>query len=323
MDAKNDLFLVIAIVVILGIAWAFTGGPQRIISRQGPFLKPPEPLGTGEAYGRRVFFRDSSDSSSSPPADERSIKREIERAQEELERVQEELENIQKYGTASQYEESVTIAKRTSGPKAEDPNDEYILLTASRNNSDNILITGWQLESLVTKKRVTIGGGAPLFRSGIINSEPAIFLAPREEAVISTGRSPVGASFRINKCTGYFEQFQDFSPRLSLSCPSATDEFDQFAIPITDSICEDIVRSIRRCEMRTKALPIGSSSECSDFISRTLNYAGCVERHRNDTDFFGDEWRIFLGHDEELWRNQREIIRLLDREGKTVDVFSY
>lgn len=37
--------------VILWFIWFFTGGPERYEARQGPFLKPPAPLDTGESYG--------------------------------------------------------------------------------------------------------------------------------------------------------------------------------------------------------------------------------------------------------------------------------
>lgn len=326
MQARNDLLLIIAIVVILGIVWAVTGGPQRLISRQGPFLRPPAPLGSGEAYGRGIFFREPSGTDSgSIPTDERSIEREIKRAQEELNRIQEELQEAKRREDASAYEGKVVIEKRTTGPKAKTPEEEYVVLSASRRNDESVLITGWKLESLVTKKRITIGGATSLYISGIVNSEPAVHLAAGEEAFISTGRSPVGASFRVNKCTGYFEQFQDFTPRLRRECPTPKDEIaaSSIAFTPTNSSCFDLVERMQRCIMSTSAFPIGTSNECSNFITETINYTGCVREHRDDTGFSGNEWRMFLGRSEELWKEKREIIQLLDREGKIVDTFTY
>jgi hypothetical protein len=63
---------------------------------------------------------------------------------------------------------------------------------------------------------------------------------------------------------------------------------------------------------------------CKDFVETYLNYNGCVDTHRSDADFNGSVWHIWLGRDDEpLWRDQHEVVELLDRDGKTVDAFSY
>lgn len=52
IDAFSDLKWLAAIVVIIWVVWAFTGGPSRYEATQGIFLKPPAPLSTGETYGQ-------------------------------------------------------------------------------------------------------------------------------------------------------------------------------------------------------------------------------------------------------------------------------
>lgn len=317
MGAKGDLILVILIVLGLGIAWLFTGGPERA-REEGAFIDQPDPLGSGETYGKFRFLPFISGDRPS------SIEGEVNKVQDGLESVSDELEDAKASGEFSKYEDKIVIEKRGAGPKGDSPEEEYVIISASRRNNEKISITGWQLESMISKKKVTIGGATPLFISGVINSEPTISLSPREEVVISTGRSPIGASFRTNKCTGYFEQHQDFKPALKKSCPSPKDEFDSFAnIPVTDDICEDFVDGISKCKMPLDAFPLGMSNQCSEFIGANINYTGCVKNHRNDLDFFGSEWRVFLGRSEELWREKRETIRLLDSEGKVVDTFTY
>jgi hypothetical protein len=203
--------------------------------------------------------------------------------------------------------------------------EEYITLSASRRNTENISITDWKLESMISKKQVSIGGAVEIYRSGLVNPEPDLQLAPGESVIISTGLSPIGASFKINKCSGYLEQFQDFYPKLSKKCPYPDDEFEEIvsSIPVADLVCEDFVDSISRCEMELSAFPIGVSNQCAEFVSDTINYTGCVNNHKNDLDFFTKEWRVFLGRSSELWRAKRETVRLIDSSGKVVDTYTY
>lgn len=321
MGAKEDLILVIFIIIGLGVVWLFTGGPERERANPGAFLKPPAPLGSGETYGGFLFnlprvgintgTRDQSDFGEG-----------IIKTQDELSETFDDIEDAQK--KSSEFEDKIIIEKQSTGPKKTSAEEEYLTISASRRNAENISIAGWQFESIISKKKVVIGGATTLFISGVVNAEPPISLKPGERVVISTGRSPIGASFKVNKCAGYFEQFQDFSPTLRTSCPRPSDEFDRFAnIPINDFSCENIVDRMQSCQMPLFALPIGTTNECSEFISANINYTGCVKNHRDDLDFFEDEWRVFLGRSEELWRIKRETIRLLDNEGKVVDTYTY
>jgi hypothetical protein len=63
--------------------------------------------------------------------------------------------------------------------------------------------------------------------------------------------------------------------------------------------------------------------ECTDFIYKKVNYPACIDTHKNDKDFYQNEWRIFLKRSETLWKNSREDIVLLDEEGKIVDEYKY
>ena len=71
------------------------------------------------------------------------------------------------------------------------------------------------------------------------------------------------------------------------------------------------------------SIPPTLSPACQEFIVKTANYDACVERHRTDKNFFKDDWRLYLGRDEELWKEKREVIELRDEDGKLVDVVIY
>jgi hypothetical protein len=315
MGAKSDLIFVILVIVALGFVWVFTGGPERA-RNQGVFIKPPAPLDSGETYGKINVVRSSvnvdldgsgnggvqvgtSDGNGNSGAEVNP--------------------------SSSEFENKVSIKSSSTGPRKSSPLEEYITLSASSRNNEKISITGWKLESIISKKQATIGGATEVYISGLVNSEPTLKLAPGETVIISTGLSPIGASFKVNKCSGYQEQFQDFFPKLSKKCPYPDDEFDDIAlsIPSTDNKCEDFVDSISRCEMELTAFPAGVSSQCTEFVSNTINYSGCVKNHRDDLNFFTKEWRVFLKKDSELWRAKRETIRLIDNDGKVVDTYTY
>ncbi|OGG78053.1 hypothetical protein A3A36_02680 [Candidatus Kaiserbacteria bacterium RIFCSPLOWO2_01_FULL_52_12b] len=65
------------------------------------------------------------------------------------------------------------------------------------------------------------------------------------------------------------------------------------------------------------------SGSCQSFLIKYFNYNGCVDAHKNDADFSGDTWRIYLGRTTPMWRAQHEVVKLIDVNGKTVDAFSY
>ena len=52
-DFKRDLLIVLGFFILLFIAWAYTGGPERAKQSgdaYNKFQKPLEPLGPGETY---------------------------------------------------------------------------------------------------------------------------------------------------------------------------------------------------------------------------------------------------------------------------------
>ena len=50
-----------------------------------------------------------------------------------------------------------------------------------------------------------------------------------------------------------------------------------------------------------------------------MNYNTCLDLHKDDADFFSDEWRLYLGKSHDLWADEGELIKLIDENGKTLD----
>ena len=89
-----------------------------------------------------------------------------------------------------------------------------------------------------------------------------------------------------------------------------------------DDDCWNYIERLPRCEIPLN-LPLDMQSECRTYLTSKVNYNACLDAHKNDGDFYKQEWRVFLGREQELWKNKREIIELLDSEGKLVDVYTY
>src|SRR3989338_4254294 len=132
--------------------------------------------------------------------------------------------------------------------------------------------------------------------------------------------SPYRSFVRI----GYFSTFQTFFPPLPQNCPIPPDELKTFygSGYISDAACIDYVDRLSRCQIALSP-PLGASGSCQGFLVKYLHYNGCVEAHKNDGDFEGNTWRIYLGRTTPMWRAKHELVKLLDVNGKTVDAFSY
>ena len=231
------------------------------------------------------------------------------------------------YAPASPYRGVVSMSSYVSSASSTDARSEYVQLSVSSSATLPVDITGWKLVSGASGCSARIPAGTAVPTSGVVNPTSDIVLGPGESAIIVSGESPVGASFRENKCTGYFNGFQSFTPSLPQQCPSASSELATFyGRPyIHDPACIDYADSLATCRVPTRTGSAKLTSTCQAFLETYLNYNDCLTLHRNDADFDGRVWRIYLGRDtdEPLWRTRHEVVELLDRDGRTVDTFSY
>lgn len=321
---RHDAFFFFGVLLFIFLVWIATGGPSRPISWAGPFLNPPAPLGNGQAYflsgagfqvggtgtgagfsigtGGVHLSSGGGSSGSTDPAF---------------------------FTNPSPYRGTVTFDTNPTDPEESLAALESVTIDVSQNAASSVNITGWRLVSSVSS--ATIGSGALVPTSGSVNSTGSILVAPGDRAIIVSGRSPNGVSFRENECTGYLDQYQAYHPSLDTSCPRARDEYDEWVgNDDSDAVetCEDFLSSVNRCEIVDR-FPKDSdgtnelSTSCRNFITDNLTYNSCVSEHRNDADFAGDTWRVFLGSAPQLWSDRHDTIRLLDTQGRTVDVLVY
>ena len=317
----HDSWFFIGVFVFIFLIWVATGGPTHPISFAGPSLAQPAELGGGTylSLPRAGFGFGSAGTVSLPGSSNgETVPGVGTQASAPL------FVGGTAYGPVSPYHGIVSMNHYVSGAGSSDPNNEYLELYLPSSASVPVDLSGWRLVSGASSASVTIPKGTEVPTSGTINDSQAIVLNPGDHAIFISGRSPIGASFKENKCIGYFGTFQTFSPQLPQNCPSPQSELAAFypGDSIRDSSCVDYVKNIQRCQILLSP-PVSLSSTCQSFLIKYLNYNGCMNAHRNDADFDGKTWRIYLGRTSALWRTRNEVVKLIDMNGKTVDAFSY
>ncbi|HBM45887.1 TPA: hypothetical protein DDZ75_02845 [Patescibacteria group bacterium] len=276
MEALSWLF-------VLWLLWVFSGGPSRIEESKKPFLKPPSPLNTGAVYGILP-------ETNTPVFD---FKKDI------------------RVGGGIDYS-NVSL----SSPINQETGQRIIEIRATSNSKKSLNITGWSVKGIMDKKPRVIGRGSQIFYQGKVNPEQEIILYPGEKAIILAGDSPVGASFKVNKCTGYLGQFQVFVPSFLQNCPHVGLDA---TVGITDGICSQFIRSIPRCNAFIHDYPMNITSECKELVEANLTHNSCVANHIKDSDFYKGEWRVYLGGSDSFGSKDGDIVTIYDRDGNKID----
>lgn len=312
---EHDAWFFVGVFVFIFLIWIATGGPLHPISFTGPTLAQPGALGGGTylSLPRAPFSIGNSNislpgaSDGNPSADPLPT-----------------FVGGTTFGTPSPYRGKVIMNHYIAGAGSADPKNEYIELRVAQDAGIPVDISEWTLVSDASGSSIRIPKGTEVPTSGVVNATQDIILAPGTRAIVISGRSPIGASFRENKCIGYFSTFQSFSPPLPQNCPTPQGELSRFYGPdyIRDAACIDYVDKLSRCQV-VLSPPVNVTGACQSFMVNYLNYNGCREAHSNDADFKGDTWRIYLGRTTPMWRTKNEIVKLLDVNGRTVDAFSY
>lgn len=315
----HDAWFFIGIFVFIFLIWIAVGGPTHPISFTGPSLPLPAELGGGTYLQLpRAPFAIGGGSTVVLPGSSNGTSVQNTSGQLPL------FVGGSTFGDPSPYLGIASMSHYISGAGSAFPTDESVDLSATQNSGIPVYLSGWKLVSDITGNVATLPQGTEIPLSGAVNILRDIVLAPGVQATVISGRSPIGTSFRENKCIGYLSTFQRFSPPLPQYCPMPSDDLASFygAGYFRDDACVDYVDTLKRCE--TIITPIKTvSAACQNFVTKYINYNGCVDAHKNDKDFLGNTWRIYLGRYSSMWRTKNEIVKLLDTRGKTVDAFSY
>ena len=175
----------------------------------------------------------------------------------------------------------------------------------------------------MTGNQVDIRTGATVYYANAVNSLESISVNPGDIVNIMTGRSPIGYSFKINKCTGYLKNStQNFIVALPTVCPRITD----YPLPARPNAfndkCLEFLNTVSSCETENK-YPDGLQLSCKTFVAERANYSRCVTDFGNDKNFLSPDWRIYLARDYAIWKTKREIIDLIDQKGNVISTYTY
>ena len=224
------------------------------------------------------------------------------------------------FGNPSPYARQVTFTGHSVGNGS--ASTEYVQLANSGASPGAISLRGWTLQSALSGARVLVPQATKVFVQGVLNPSGAPLLDPGSSAVIITGSSPTGVSFQENRCSGYLAQFQTFSPPLNSHCPVAA---ENARAQSADPACFEYLSSIPMCHF-----PGGSSTQnqsmsgsCRELAADIFSYNGCVAAYRTVPGFALPSWRLYLSVATPLWKPTHDTIRLLDAEGRVVDVLNY
>lgn len=304
MSFVKDLLPIIGLFVLMFLVWVFAGGPN---------LDATARRDTGEIFSFSMpkFVIPNIRPATLPPSNPLSSDRQSD-----------EDPAMTENGVISPYAKHVSISSVRRSSRGV-PEQEYVRIRVDRNLPERIVMTGWRLTSLSTGISTQIGKATQLPLIGRPGNRDNLSVNPGDNLYITSGRSPIGLSFMTNICTGYFEENQNFTPRLARKCPLAANEpTPQHPNRFNDQ-CLDYIENIGRCQTISGGLPPDMQPICSQFIIREVNYNGCINAHKDDAKFYSGEWRIFQNQSTTLWKQKREIIQLTDREGRVVSTYTY
>lgn len=309
-DTKAPILILLLLIVVVGFAY----GPLKNASQKSKSddRNTPSTIGA-QANAGYTANKEIAD----------SIK-EVEKKIKNIDWDSDADENIQR----SPYYDKVKMSN-ISGLNDSNPNNEFLTLSTSLKKTETIKITGWYLQSKVTGRLAVIGKAA-LLPFPYTRTESDVILQSGDRVILNKGFSPIGISFRTNKCTGYFAENRDFTPSLPLKCPVAKDE----NLPLfstnesSNDRCVDAIKKIGRCKTKGSSflrdLEDTVNQSCKNYI-KNINYNSCVAWHYDDTDFPGNEYRIYFRSIGKLWRDRDDgdKIGLYDENGLVVDSISY
>jgi len=254
----------------------------------------------------------------------------------------------------SSYAKKVIIVNRGNAARERWADNEYI--TLQNVSKEPITITGWYLQNGRDQRGFInnlnlLAPGVPdtasipkgvrtLWANTAHRMEP-IVLASRDKTIITSGSmtkkaSFLGSSFSVNKCSGYLNEYPGYAlqPKISNQCPRPSTEA---GLDLLEDSCYNFVKKLSAChtpvyreEMQKSGelrqyldRTYGLSRVCREYVQSHYSYQWCVFAHAQDTDFYKNEWRIYLNRRVQMWDSGREHISLYDAQGRLVDELSY
>jgi hypothetical protein len=201
---------------------------------------------------------------------------------------------------------------------------DQIRISSYFNKGEAINIMGWKIKG--NRREVIIPRAINIYEPSGLMSEEDIILTANNYVDIYSSRSPINRNFRLNKCTGYLENTYNFYPSLPRNCPS----IPRSEINHLSGQCQSYILSLWGCKAPDvsfyNSLPgTDEGNLCRQFLN-TINHGTCFQKHRFDSDFLSNEWRVWIGQriiPEDILDPQHDRLLLFDKQGLLVDEHTY
>ncbi|MEK7507969.1 MAG: hypothetical protein AAB602_02710 [Patescibacteria group bacterium] len=183
-----------------------------------------------------------------------------------------------------------------------------------------INITGWLIQA--RRGGQVIPQAINIYDPTGLVPETDIYLRPGDVLRMFPYASTIGKNFRLNKCIGALENENHFTPSLPWYCPALYKNYSE--ISSFTGKCQDYISSLNYCtapDFYSVDIPYDDYA-CQAYLQNTINFKGCFDKYRGDTDFLTNEIWAWTGNDR-LLDERHDRVLLFDRTGLLVDEYSY
>lgn len=192
-----------------------------------------------------------------------------------------------------------------------------ITLSSRLDKEEKINITNWRVKG--NKGEIIIPQAINKYQTFGVPGN--IFIKQYDKVYLLSGLSPLGSNtnFRLNKCFGYYTNYQTFYPSISKDCPKPKLE----EIPHLNQYCQEFILDLSRCEIPNYSdnFRVATNSECVSYLLNNFNYSGCLKYHQNDEDFLKNDWYVYINTN--IVSQLHDILYLRDKNGLLVDKYLY
>lgn len=197
---------------------------------------------------------------------------------------------------------------------------DIVLSPAFGEEETPINVTGWLIQA--RRGGQTIPQAINIYEPTGLGAETDIYLKSNDTLQMFSSASAIGKNFRLNKCIGALEIENHFTPSLPGYCPAIYRDYSE--ISGFTGKCQDYISSLNYC-----TTPDFYSAEiahddyaCQAYLQNNINFKGCFDKYRGDSDFLANEIWAWTGNDR-LLDDRHDRVLLFDRAGLLVDEYNY
>jgi hypothetical protein len=190
-----------------------------------------------------------------------------------------------------------------------------ITLDTQLNPGEEVDITGWQIKGNDGGEYVP--QAVDLYDPSGLTAPSDIILQTNDTVSIYSSSAPV--NLRLNECIGYVTPMINSNPSLPLTCPYV----DRSAIQNFTGACQNYIESLGNCQQPNLTNPEVPRTDyaCQDYLENNFNYKSCFQEHVSDPNFLSNQVWVWTGSN--VVDPDHDTVRLLDKNGLLVDIYSY